>query len=232
VVKAALLLVLLVGCIDPIDPQWQLDHDRVIAVRATPPRIMPGERAELDALIARAGQLVSIEAPANAAAIEAPPELQSVLRVEAGRWFVEAPDEAVLNQQRARMGFAEGAAVPVSIYGMWPDGAGEPMYARKSVWLGGSAANPVMPSVTIDDAPMPATDVIVPMERDVYLSVDVPADWRVSWLTSCGQLFQDDVATSFLHVTDGDPTEGQLAVVIRDPDGGVTWRAWPIRAAN
>src|SRR4051812_13602149 len=199
-VRLALLLVLLVGCIDPIDARWQLDHDRVIAVRATPPRIMPGERAQLDALVARAGQLVSIEAPFNAAAIEAPPELQSVLRYDAGNWFVEAPDDAVLNQQRARMGFAEGAAVPVSIYGAWQDSAGEPMYARKTVWLGASAANPAMPRAAIDGAAMPA-EVTVPMDTDVYLSVDVPADWRVSWLTSCGQLFQDDVSTSFLRVT-------------------------------
>jgi hypothetical protein len=224
------LAILAGGCIDPVDPRWQLDHDHVIAVRANPPRIMPGERAELDALVAHEGSLAAIEAPANAAVLEAPEALQSVLRFDNNRWFVEAPSHEVLQLERAKLGFAEGAAVPVNVYGVWLTAAGEPLYAKKTVWLGGSATNPAMPRAMIDGAPMTA-DAVVPMERDVYLSVDVPEGYRVSWLTSCGQLFQDDVATSFLRVAPGDPTEGQLAVVIRDPDGGVAWELWPIRAA-
>jgi hypothetical protein len=223
------LAILAGGCIDPVDARWQLDHDHVIAVRATPPRIMPGERAELDALVAHEGLLAAIEAPANAAVLEAPEALQSVLRFENNRWFVEAPAHEVLQLERAKLGFAEGAGVPVNVYGVWMTTGGQPLYAKKTVWLGGSAENPVMPAVTIDGVPMPA-DVVVPMRRDIYLSVDVPADWRVSWLTSCGQLFQDDVATSFLRVEPEDPRSGQLAVVIRDPAGGVTWSAWPIAA--
>ena len=228
--RALLVLALLAaGCIDPVDARWQLDHDHVIAVRANPPRIQPGERAELDALVAHAGSLATIEAPANAAALEAPEALQSLLRFENSRWFVEAPTHEVLQLERAKLGFAGDAAVPLDVYGVWMTAAGQPLYAKKTVWLGGSAENPVMPKAMIDGAPMTA-DAVVPMERDVYLSVDVPAGYRVSWLTSCGQLFQDDVATSFLHVAPGDPTEGQLAVVIRDAAGGVVWDLWPIRA--
>ena len=55
-------------------------------------------------------------------------------------------------------------------------------------------------------------------------------NWRVNWLSSCGTLFQDDVARSFLRIIDGDPAVGELAVVVRDPDGGVAWRVWPIRS--
>ena len=61
-----LLLVLTTGCIDRIDERWQLDHDHVIAARATPPRIEPGGATNLDALVAHKDSGVSIENPLSA----------------------------------------------------------------------------------------------------------------------------------------------------------------------
>ncbi len=225
------IFVMLAGCIDPVDARWQLDHDHVVAVRANPPRIMPGERAELDALVAHADSLTTIEAPANAALIDAPEALSSLLRFDGAKWFIEAPGEDVLRAERARIGFATNAAIPVDVYAAWPTANGEPMYAKKTVWLGDAGTNPALPLARVDGTPM-APEVIVPRETDVYLSVDVPPAWRVSWLTSCGQLFQDDVATSFLRVEPDDPDAGELAVVVRDEDGGVAWDVRPIRAEN
>jgi hypothetical protein len=54
----------------------------------------------------------------------------------------------------------------------------------------------------------------------------------VNWYSSCGSLFQDDVATAFLRVLPDDPCDGELAVVMRDERGGVAWHVWPIRAEN
>ena len=53
--KYLLLLLALVGCDADIDEAWQLDHDRIIAVRATPPRIPSGAESTIDALVGRKG---------------------------------------------------------------------------------------------------------------------------------------------------------------------------------
>ena len=45
------VLAALVGCNADLDEPWQLAHDRIIAVRATPPRIMPGETSTLGLLL-------------------------------------------------------------------------------------------------------------------------------------------------------------------------------------
>lgn len=223
--RALILLALLGACIDPVDARWQLDHDHVVAVRATPPRIQPGETAAIDGLVAHAGADAAVEIPAQAGILDGPEVLRSALWNDGSAWYVTAPEQPSLDQARAELGLAAGAPVPLGVYALF-DGS---MYAKKTVWLGASGANPAEPAATIDGAPM-TTDVVVPMKTDVYLSVAVPSDARVSWLSSCGQLFQDDVATSFIRVTPDDTTAGQLAVVVRDSAGGVAWRVWPIHA--
>lgn len=218
------------ACIDQIDARWQLDHDRIVAVRASPPMIMPGERATIDGLVSHVDAPTEVAVPSQAAVIDGPESLRQVVSSDGSAWYVTAPDAATLAAARTELGLAADAAVPVSVYSAFLDGHGDPMYAKKTVWFGGVATNPIMPEARVDGAPMSDTDVTVPMKSDVYLSVSVADGWRVSWLSSCGQLFQDDVATSFLRVTADDPLTGQLAVVIRDPDGGVAWKVWPIRA--
>ena len=89
------------------------------------------------------------------------------------------------------------------------------------------ADNPAMPAVTIGGAPAPDS-LVVPKDQDVYLSASVPSGWRVNWLTSAGTLFQDDEPTSYLHVLPADSQQGELACVIRDDQGGVVWKVWPI----
>ncbi|HSR95739.1 MAG TPA: hypothetical protein VLM79_01660, partial [Kofleriaceae bacterium] len=49
------LVVAVAACTDDLDPPWQLDHDRIIAVRATPPQIAAGDRAVVDALVGTKG---------------------------------------------------------------------------------------------------------------------------------------------------------------------------------
>ncbi len=202
------------GCIDPVDPRWTLDHDHVIAARATPPRIRPGDATNMDALVAHADGPVSVEDPMTAEVVSAPPE--SELRAD-----VPFPVEVLLTFPNVDPQRTERAALP-------------PFRVKKTVWLGEPSDNPSMPPVVVGDVALAPTDdaaeVVVPIGEDTYLSVDVPDGIRVNWLTNVGELFQDDVKRAFVRVQPDDKHTGQLVVVIRDDDGGVAWRVLPMRA--
>lgn len=227
--RRALVLLLLAGCFDQVDARWQLDHDHVVAVRATPPRILPGEIAEIDALVAHDGAPTELTLPSEAAVLDAPASVKNIVHAADGRWYVTAPPEEALVLARGELGLAEGAPVPVTVYTAFAREGAEPLFAKKIVWLGDHGDNPPAPDAKIDGGPM-TDDLVVPTESDVYLSVTVDPQARVSWLSSVGTLFQDDVATSFLRVLPEDSMVGQLAVVVRAADGGVAWRVWPLRA--
>ena len=228
-----LLLLLLVGCIDQIDQRWELDHEHVVAVRATPPAIMPGQRARLDALLAHDDRAPTVGSPIGVAigVPEDDPLFGIVSNVLLEGWFVTAPDEATLAAVRVRDGLAADAPVPVPVVMAFPGPGDEYLYATKVIFLGATGENPSAPAMAIDGQPA-ADQVIVPMEQDIYVSVNVEPGARVNWLTSCGSMFQDDVPTAFLRVLPDDEPSGQLAVVIRDPRGGVAWRVWPLSATR
>lgn len=210
------LLLLLAGCIDPVDPQWSLNHDHVVVARATPPRMHAGDATNLDALVAHAGGPTTVESPLSASAAR-----QQVVP-DHGAWIVNAPLVAT---------HADGPT-PVDIlmtFQTSTDRALTPVQVKKTVWLGDPADNPAMPAVTVGGA-SPGETITVPKDQDVYLSTSVPTGWRVNWLTSAGTLFQDDEPTSYLHVLPADAQQGELACVIRDDEGGVVWKVWPIAA--
>lgn len=229
----ALVLLMVVGCFEPVDQRWQLDHEHVVAVRATPPRILPGERSKIDALLAHEDTAPTVGAPVGMAVgvEEGDPLYGIVSQSLLEGWFVTAPSEETLAAIRARDGLAADAPVPVPIIMAFPGTGDDYLYATKTVFLGASGENPTTPAMAIDGQPA-ADQVTVPMEQDVYVSVNVEPGSRVNWLTSCGSLFQDDVATAFLRVLPEDRADGQLAVVIRDARGGVAWRVWPISATR
>ena len=229
-----LVLFLLVGCMDQIDQRWELDHEHVVAVRATPPAIMPGQRARLDALLAHEDAAPTVGSPIGVAV--AVPEDDPLFHIVSSSlregWFVTAPDEATLATIRTRDGLAADAPVPVPVVMAFPGPRDdEYLYATKVIYLGATGENPSAPAMAIDGQPA-ADQVSVPIEQDIYVSVNVEAGSRVNWLTSCGSMFQDDVATAFLRVLPDDEPAGQLAVVIRDPRGGVAWRVWPVSATR
>jgi hypothetical protein len=229
------------GCIDAIDPKWTLDHDHVVAMRLSQPGLGPGESALIDALVAHDGSPVTIEEPIEAAGVTEAPSLEGAIYTDAGRWYAYGPSHETLALARAELGLAADAPVPLDVYAAFERPDGEPMIAKKRVWLGVVRYNPSPPLAAMDGAQMPevatdgpraglAPEIVVPATTDTYFSTTVDEGWRVNWLSSCGTLFQDDVATSFLRVHDEDSREGELAVVVRDPDGGVAWRVWPIRS--
>ena len=190
---------------------------------------MPGESAELDGLVAHDGAPTTVELPAEAAVLDGPDILKDLVYTDAGRWYVYGPADYALAIAREELGLAADAPVPLDVYTAFGREGEEALFAKKRVWLGASGTNPIMPRATVDGSPM--TDaLVVPRGPDVYLSVSAGEGDRVSWLSSVGTLFQDDVATSFLRVLPEDRAEGELAVVIRDAHGGVAWQVWPIRA--
>lgn len=226
--KALVAVVVLLGaCASDIDEPWQLDHDRIIAVRATPPGILPGETSVIDALIGFKGGDPPVEAPPEAAIVISPMSLASAVRPDAGTWVVTAPDEAKLAAARTELGLMPGAPVPLVVGVSY---AQQTLTGFKTVYLGEARTNPVLEDMMIAGAAPPQTEVVVPILTDVPLSVKGMDPDVVNWLTSCGTMHDFDLPNAYLRVEKDDPTEGDLAVVLRKTDGGVAWRVWPIRA--
>jgi hypothetical protein len=199
---------------EPLEP-WQLDHDRVVAVRAEPPHLPPGEVALLDALVAHADGPTTVEPPRNAAAPGAPGGLFTAVHFNIDHWQIDGPDDAALTTARAELGLPDGAPVPLEV----TIEVSGPLYAKKIVWLGDARANPAPPAFNY------GPDV---SRGEHTVAVEPPAGSSVRWLTSCGTLRADGEATAS-HVVDA-PCEGELVVVVRDDAGGVVWQVLPVRA--
>jgi len=241
-VRALFVIALLAtGCIGDLDPRWTLSHDHIVAMRTSLPGLLPGESAVIDALVAHSDGPTTLEEPIESAGVTTAPSLEGAIYTDGGRWYVYGPSEETLAIARGELGLAADEPVPLDVYAAFDRPGGDPMIAKKRVWLGKSLHNPAAPVASMDGSVMPdiategpraglAPEIVVPSDTDVYFATTVGAAWRVNWLSSCGTLFQDDVSTSFLHVLDEDSHEGELAVVVRDPDGGVAWRVWPIHS--
>ncbi|HTJ46632.1 MAG TPA: hypothetical protein VL463_31215, partial [Kofleriaceae bacterium] len=184
--KIVLVLIVLGACVSEGDPRWQLDHDRIVAVRATPAHIPSGARATLDALVAHAGAPTDVEVPVVVGAPTAPPSLAGALQPDGS---IVAPDAAALDQARAELGIPGGVPVPLEVIARFGD-----LAAQKTIYLGDAADNPTMPAITIDHAPAPASGemITIAFDRDVPMAVDADAMARVSWLTSVGTMHDDD----------------------------------------
>lgn len=230
------LAIVTTACNSDVDEAWYLDHDRIIAVRASKPGLLAGEEAQIDALLGRKGAAPAEETPPGAMVIS-PESLASALRFDGGRWLVTAPDDAKLAQVRAELGLDAGKPVPLVVGVAWPanafpmDEKGDPFTALKTVYLGVSAENPVLDDMTVNGVDAEATsELVVGKLVDVPLSVAAGEDDLVNWLTSCGTMHDFDLPQAYLRVEEEDMTEGNLAVVIRTAFGGVAWKVWPIRA--
>jgi hypothetical protein len=217
------------GCADDIDPPWQLDHDRIVAVRATPPGITSGQQSRVDALLAHKGAKTRVAAP-EAAIVVSPPSLTDTLRFDGTSWVVTAPDETRLAAARAELKLAAGAPVPLQVGVSYE---GQTLIATKTVLLGQAAENPALVTMNmqIDGQPARPMEIVVQPLAKVPLTIEADdVTYDVTWLTSCGTMHDFDLPNAYLKVEVDDPTEGELAVVLRDGKGGVAWDVWPIRA--
>jgi hypothetical protein len=219
------------ACTGDIDPPWQLDHNRIVAVRADPPAIASGQRSTIDALIGVKGGMTSVASPEQAAVVS-PSSLSDLVTTQDGHWVVTAPDDARLAQVRTQLALAANAPVPLEIGVSYADGT---LTATKSILLGLAATNPPLLNIKINGQPPPADgstdDIVVAPLVMVPLSVDNDdVTYDVTWLTSCGTMHDFDLPQAYLKVEADDPQAGQLGIVVRDASGGVSWKLWPIHA--
>lgn len=223
--KRALLV--LAGCAPgPIEPEaWQLDQDRVIAVRVTPPGIVAGEHATIDGLLAHAGGPTTIETPSAVTAAGSP--LYPAVNFLFDHFEVIAPDDTVLADARTQLGLAAGAPIRFPLAVFFGPLSGDHFNTHKDMWLGESDANPGLPAVTIDGA-SPATSLTVALGRDIALAADRVDGDTVRWLSSCGTLREDAEPNAMLRVDEA--CDGELVVVVRDGRGGTVWHVWPLAA--
>ena len=218
------LALLASGCTSDVDEPWFLDHDRIVAVRATPPRIDQGS-AIIDTLVAHKGAPLAELSP-QLATVVSPTSLAGALAMDGnGHWVVTMPSEAQLAAARTELGLAADAPVPLLV-GVRVD----ELNAIKTVVLGQVANNPPLDDVTIAGADPSANAITVPELTDVQLAVATEDSDDVNWLTSCGTMHDFDLAKAYLRVEKADPHVGQLAVVVRTMLGGVSWRFWDISA--
>jgi len=225
-----LLCLALIGCSGDIDPPWELDHDRIVAVRATPPGIMPGETSSIDALLSAKGGATSEAAP-EIAAVVSPMVLVGFVMPAGGSWVVSYPPEAMLAAARMELKLQADAPVPLRIgvaYGQ------RTLAAIKTVWLGKTLANPTLSEMTIDGVALESmSEVAVTREVNVRFAVPAVVEDDVNWLTNVGEMHDFDLPESYLRVAkDEEMLMGELALVKRDIEGGVAWRVWPIRVAD
>lgn len=223
------LAVLAIGCDGDLDPPWELSHDRIVAVRATPAGIVDGERAVLDALLSAKDGVTMEQAPAGATVIS-PLALMDAVANDGGQWVVNMPSADKLAAARTELKLAADAPVPLQV-GVGYLVSGTQLAALKIVWLGKSVQNPVLAEMIIDGESLDAkAEVVVPKLIDVRFSVSAIPDDDVNWLTNVGEMHDFDLPESYLRVEeDEDKFEGELALVKRAPEGGVVWRIWPIR---
>lgn len=215
------------ACTSDVDPPWQLDHDRIVAVRAEPPGIAAGETSRIDALLAHEGGMTSTATP-ELARVVAPESLADVLSIDGGSWVVTAPGADRLAAARSELALAADAPVPLQLGVSY---AGTTLVATKTLYLGAPAANPSLAGLTIDGQPPGDAEIVIGKDVKVPLSVDAnDIDFDVTWVTSCGTMHDFDLPQAYVRVEADDPTAGEIGVVVRDARGGVTWKVWPIRA--
>jgi hypothetical protein len=234
-VKWLALVALLIGCNADLDEPWDLDHDRIIAVRATPPRILAGETSTIDLLLGFS-EMPVVERGPDLAMVVSPMSLADTLEPDNGGWVVTAPSEERLAAARTELELEPGAPVPlmVGVAVMWPYEVaavdGRTFAATKTIWLGETGTNPELTGMLINNT-APGDALVVPKEDKVPLFVEADDTIDiVNWLTSCGEMHDFDLHAAYLKVLPDQPQEGQLAVVKRDDKGGVSWRVWPIQA--
>jgi hypothetical protein len=235
----ATLTSLVTGCDDTV-AQWDLDNDRIIAVRSSSPGLAAGERSTLDVLVTSEGRGPYVVSPQTAVAVASdlrdatgaalatvPDALARAVVADGAGWAVVAPSAAELAALRTEMKLAADAVVPLRI-GVRVDLGSGPLDALKVVSLGASAANPTLGAVMINGAA--AQDgMVLPADVDVTMSVEVAADDKVYWLSSIGALSdEEDPVAELNHDSSNEDhlTQGHLAVVVRARNGGVTWAFW------
>jgi hypothetical protein len=203
-----------------------LDRERVLAVRVSPPHLLPGDVGAIDVLVGRADGTVAVVPPDLVAVGDGGgPAGERMLTTGETGWSVTCPPDEALAALRDAAGLPPDAAVvlPLEVVVVLD---GEELGATKSVILGMDGDNPSLAGMTID-----ADDDGGPLVIDRDAEIDIAADGAevgdgepsYAWYSSVGDIDLYRSATAVLST--GDAATGQLVLVVRDDAGGVTW-AW------
>lgn len=216
-------LVFLAACTTatPVAPEaWQLDQDRVIAVRSSPPGLAAGEHALVDALIAHAGGPTTVETPYSLNAAHSP--LSGTVNYLFDHFELIAPDEPTLADARTQLGIAAGLPIPLEVEA---DFEIHTFITQRRVLLGMHYDNADLGTIMIAGQP---AGITITVARDSTVALEASGGAPiVRWLTSCGELVDSAEPDAVLHT--GTPCTGELVVVGRDPmTTGTGWRVSPL----
>ena len=236
--RAVFAALALAACNSDVDQPWQLDHDRIIAVKAEPPGIVVGGQSSTLTMFVGFKGAPPEEKKPDVAQVVSPMSLASLVHVESdGNWVVDPPTDAQLAAARAELKLSSGDLVPlrVGIAAAWPTPVVSPMGngfgAVKTVLLGVAGSNPTLEGLTVNGADPGDDELVVSAtgKTPLFVQADDSVD-IVNWLTSAGTMHDFDLHNAYLTFEKDDMTEGQLAVVLRDNLGGVVWKFWSIKA--
>jgi len=185
----------------------RLDHAQILAVRSEPAAVAPGERAKIDILAGDDAGNVFEAKPDSVTAFSRTTGPLAVERTADG-WYVTAN------------GAAEIATIAVSL-----SIDGVEWKATKSLVVNAPASNPTITTMQIDGAD--ADDVIAPVGTKPSLTVIAEGDLKYAWYSSVGDLEKYRQPTAILDAAEA--AEGHVVIVVRDPNGGVSWKLLPAR---
>jgi hypothetical protein len=219
-------LLALVACAEVAEP-YQLDHPRVIAVRAEPAALAPDAVARLDVLATGVDGPRVVAPSALRVAIAAPAAgfmAADAVTVAADGWHLRAPSAEAIAGARAALGLTpdQPLAVPLTFTTVID---GVTLTADKWVGLGAAAANPQIAAITVDGVDAAAVAVVVGARPRLGVRHDAGAAGVVRWLSSVGDL-EDYQRPEAVLAADAD-ARGAIVSVVRDRAGGVAWTIVP-----
>ena len=221
-------LVAAAGCDATTGPS-QLDRARVLAVQIAPPHLGPQQIAPVRVLAGHEDGTVSEVTPDSIQVVGAPPGSPASGMVGRGAdgWAVACPDSAALEQLRVQLEVAPGDPIPIPL-ALEIEVDGEILTATKNVYLGSRGDNPALAGISVAGALDDGGVLLAEVGAELAIAADGAegegeGELSYAWFTSVGEidLYLSEEATL---VAEG-PGEGQLALVVRDDRGGVTW-AW------
>jgi hypothetical protein len=226
------------GCGEFRDP-GDLRYARTLAVRADPPRVPPGERSRIDLLVTENDGVPAVRMPDSvtpATALPgrpaAPAEAVQFINQDSGAWYITAPDAEVLAGLRQSFGLPPDSDAPLPFpLSVTVTLDGQVRASEKVVWLGGTAANPTITSMTADGQPMGESPLPISAAGTHALTATAQGDGTLSyaWYTAFGELKKYREATATLEKAAPGDT-GAVVLVVRNDQGGVAWRFGALRA--
>jgi hypothetical protein len=246
-----LLVVVASAACDDFRSPADLKYPQVLAVRLTPPQLLPGQRARVDVLVTDTAGVPSVVRPASVdfapdpisgKALSLPQEASGFLEHDGDDFFARAPDETTLDQIATATGLAADAALKVPLR-VTVDIEGEARRADKLVIVLRPASgvaptpNPMIEEIQVDgqpvsaDASAPPVDVAVVAEHQLAVRASEGGGaLTYAWFTAVGEMKHYRAAASTLTVVPEKAGDGAALVVVRNDRGGVAWQWFALHA--